>query len=188
MLDDYGFEIYEENPYPIAYLLTFRTYASWLHGDEGFSVDRNGNTTYGTPRRDVNVPLKDVMRREQKAPSLILDGGQRTTVHKSIVSVCEHRGYLLRALNVRSNHAHIVVSAAVNPEKPVNEFKAYATRALRAEQMVGPEAKIWSRGASTRYLWKPKHVDAAVDYVKYCQEDVPFEFREMEERSGSIRR
>jgi hypothetical protein len=33
MLDDYGFEIYEENEFPIAYLLTFRTFGTWLHGD-----------------------------------------------------------------------------------------------------------------------------------------------------------
>lgn len=32
MLDEYGFEIYEENEFPIAYLLTFRTFGTWLHG------------------------------------------------------------------------------------------------------------------------------------------------------------
>jgi hypothetical protein len=33
MLDDYGFEIYEENEFPIAYLLPVRTFGTWLHGD-----------------------------------------------------------------------------------------------------------------------------------------------------------
>ncbi len=31
--DDYGFEKYEENKLPLAYLLTFSTYGTWLHGD-----------------------------------------------------------------------------------------------------------------------------------------------------------
>ena len=49
MLDDHGFEIYEENDFPLAYLLTLRTYATWLHGDDRQSVDRNGNNIYGRP-------------------------------------------------------------------------------------------------------------------------------------------
>lgn len=81
-------------------------------------------------------------------------------------------------MNVRTNHAHAVVSATVNPEKIVNDFKAYATRRLRSEGLIGLERKVWSRGASTRYLWKPRHVLAAVDYVLYCQEDIPFEFKD----------
>ncbi len=37
-LDDYGFERYEENSFPIAYLLTWRTFGTWLHGDERTSM------------------------------------------------------------------------------------------------------------------------------------------------------
>jgi hypothetical protein len=33
-LDEYGYERWEENTFPLAYLLTFRTYGTWLHGDE----------------------------------------------------------------------------------------------------------------------------------------------------------
>ena len=32
MLDDHGFEIYENNAFPQAYLLTIRTFGTWLHG------------------------------------------------------------------------------------------------------------------------------------------------------------
>jgi REP element-mobilizing transposase RayT len=177
-VDDYGFELFETNEFPIAYLLTFRTYGTWLHGDERSSVRRNGNNRYGGPKLTASVPLRDLMRETQTRESFILDSAQRKCVEVANTEVCKFRNYVLRALNVRTDHGHAVVSAAIKPEKIVNDFKVYATRRLRSEGLCGPEEKIWSRGASTRYLWKPRHVLGAVDYVKYCQEDIPFEFRD----------
>jgi REP element-mobilizing transposase RayT len=178
MLDDYGFEVYEENSFPIAYLLTFRTYGTWLHGDERGSVRRNANTRYGESKITPSVPLAELMQNTKYAAALVLNPEQRKCVDIAIKEVCEVRKYLLRALNVRTNHAHAVVSAALKPEKIVNDFKVYATRRLRTEWLCPITQKVWARGASTRYLWKPRHVEAAVDYVKYCQEDLPFEFRD----------
>ena len=34
MLDEYGFEQFEQNSFPLAYLITFSTYGTWLHGDD----------------------------------------------------------------------------------------------------------------------------------------------------------
>ncbi|NOT47517.1 MAG: hypothetical protein HOP17_07175 [Acidobacteria bacterium] len=178
MLDDRGFEVYEENSFPIAYLLTFRTYGTWLHGDDRGSVRRNGNNRYQGPKVSASVPLSEAMVEGQRGSIFVLNSDQRRCVEAAITEVCEFRNYLLRAVNVRTNHAHVVASAGVKPEKIVNDFKVYATRRLRKEGMCDGEQKIWSRGASTRYLWKPRHVEAAIDYVKYCQEDVPFEFRD----------
>lgn len=178
MLDDHGFEIYEQNEFPIAYLLTFRTYGTWLHGDARTSVRKNGNNRYGGPKITPSVPLAESMQDMQKQAAFVLNGDQRECVQAAIIEVCEFRKYLLRAVNVRTNHGHVVASASVKPEKIVNDFKVYSTRRLRAEGLCDSELKIWSRGASTRYLWKPRHVDGAVDYVKYCQEDIPFEFRD----------
>ncbi len=177
-VDDYGFELFETTDFPIAYLLTFRTFGTWLHGDERRSVRRNGNNRHVGPKVSASVPLRELMRESQKGESSILDPDQRKCVKAAIKEVCEFRNYLIRAMNVRTNHIHVVASAAVKPEKIVNDFKVYATRRLRSEGLCGPEEKIWSRGASTRYLWKPRHVEGAVDYVKYCQEDIPFEFRD----------
>ena len=178
MLDDHGFEVYEENAFPIAYLLTFRTYGTWLHGDDRGSVRRNGNNIYGGPRIVPSIPLKEEMQNVRKGPPFLLDLQQRKCIEAAVIEVCEFRKYRQRAINVRTNHAHAVISATVKPEKIVNDFKVYATKALRSERLVSIEQKIWSRGASTRYLWKPRHVQAAVDYVLYCQEDIPFEFKD----------
>ncbi len=174
-LDDYGFERYEENIFPIAYLITFRTFGTWLHGDSRTSMQRSRDKRFGTIRLDANVPLEEAMRKGFKQEPVILSDPQRNIVDIAIREVCEYRKYSLRALNIRSNHGHVVVSAAMKPEKIAGDFKAYSTRRLREQGLTGPNERVWSRGASTRYLWKPHHVEAAVEYVLYSQGDVPFE-------------
>ncbi|MBV9242041.1 MAG: transposase [Acidobacteria bacterium] len=175
-VDDYGFPLFEENEFPIACLITFRTYATWFHGDEKGSVGRTATNIYGKPGITPSVPLTEDMSATRKFESTILNPEERAVASSAIQEVCEHRGYTLRALNTRTNHVHSVVSHLGKPEKIVNDFKAYATRALRRKWQRSGDERIWSRGASTRYLWKPRHVDAAIDYVLYCQEDIPFEF------------
>lgn len=64
---------------PIAYFLTFRTYASWLHGDERFSVDSKHNI-YGSPRINLNKQLEDAMKIRCAENEFILNAAQRETV------------------------------------------------------------------------------------------------------------
>lgn len=173
-LDDYGFDKYEENPFPIAYLLTWRTYGTWLHGDERGSFQRMRDKRFGTISIEPSVPLTEYMAERQKHATFILDILQRNAVEASIKETCSYRGWGLKASNVRTNHVHVVSSAQLKPEKMVNDFKAYSTRRLRTDGLIDSETRVWSRGASTRYLWKPAHVAAAIDYVLYGQGDVPF--------------
>lgn len=175
MLDNYGFEVYETNEFPLAYLLTFRTYGTWLHGDERLSVDRHGNNIYGTPLIAPNQKLYDAMKAELKHPPVILNEVQRATVEQAIRTLCEQRPYHLQAINVRTNHIHAVVSAQAKPERIADAFKSFATKLLREKQLVEPALQIWSRGRSRRYLWKPRHVELAIEYVLYGQGDTPFE-------------
>ncbi|MBX3294010.1 MAG: transposase [Acidobacteria bacterium] len=174
-LDEYGFERYEENAFPVAYLITFRTYGTWLHGDERSSMQRGRDRRFGTIRLAPNVPLEEKMADGMKNSAVLLTEQQRGLVDIAIRETCEHRGFGLRACNVRTNHVHVVVKASVKPEKIAGDFKSYSTRLLRKAGEFLPDQKIWTRGASTRYLWKPHYVDAAIEYVLYSQGDVPFE-------------
>jgi hypothetical protein len=92
-------------------------------------------------------------------------------VEKAIRDVCLHRNYFLHAISVRTNHVHTVVSAASKPEPVMNAFKAYATRELRNGGLLNRGTTPWSRHGSTRYLWKERHVEKAIDYVLYGQGD-----------------
>ena len=168
-------ENWDDNDFPLAYLITIRTFGTWLHGDERASVDTHGYNIFGTSKRTPSDKLIRQMRENMNANAVVFDKQQRAVVQKSIEEVCAHRDYQLRAMNVRTNHAHSVVSAQVKPEIIANAFKSYATRELRRAHLIGHDVSPWSRGRSRRYLWKSNHVAAAIDYVLYCQGVVTFE-------------
>ena len=169
-------EDWDDSEYPLAYLITIRTFGTWLHGDERRSVDTQSRyNVYGAAKRPADPGLEERMRENMHAQPFILDQTQRSIVDAAIREVCTHRDFALHALNVRSNHSHTVVAAACKPEPVANAFKSYATRALRQEGLIGAEVRVWSRGRSRRYLWDDRSVSAAIDYVLYCQGDEEFE-------------
>ena len=168
-VNDYDFD---DNEFPLAYLITIRCYGTWLHGDDRLTVDRHGLNIYGTPRRATNPTLERLMRQKMKEEPVLLNGGQRAVVKKAINEVCDYRGYDLKAVNVRTNHAHAVVTAQSKPEPIVDAFKSYSTRKLREAGLLGGNVRPWARGRSRRYLWKPQHVSRAIDYVLYGQGDI----------------
>jgi REP element-mobilizing transposase RayT len=162
---------WDDNEAPLGYLLTFRTYGTWLHGDERHSVDRHGKNIYGVPKVPPSQNLSRVMSDNRGGEEFLLNGPQRAVVESAIRIVCEIRSYVLHAINVRTNHAHVVVGAAAPPEKMINAFKANATRELRAAGLVNGDQQVWSRGGSRRYLWKPNHLPGAIDSVINGQGD-----------------
>lgn len=94
-----------------------------------------------------------------------LDAVRRDAVLKAIREVCAQRGWRLLAAHVRSTHVHTVAEAEVPPERVMNDFKAYASRRLNLMGLDPPQRKRWTRHGSTRWLWKPQHVTAAIQYV-----------------------
>ena len=170
MQDDHGFEIFEENEFPLAYLFTFRTFGTWLHGDERESIGRDGRNHYGKPRIQPNPEFESAMKDEMKHTPFILTKPMRRTVEFAIKELCQRRGYGLLAANTRTN-----LSAQMKPERIADALKANATKMLRQELLISSSTKVWSRGRSRRYLWKPRHVSGAIDYVLYCQSDLPFD-------------
>jgi REP element-mobilizing transposase RayT len=148
-----------------AYLITFRCYGTWLHGDERGSVDRRYYNRYGeaTIKPDVEIQARKANLR--KSEPYFLGASERQVVESAIKEVCNVRGYALLALNVRTEHVHIVVSNSGKPERMMDSFKAYSTKALRNAGLLEVNAKPWSRHGSTRYLWTEDHIAKAVDYV-----------------------
>lgn len=149
---------------PLGYFITFHTYATWLHGDVRGSVDPKHNA-YGAPRV---TPDPELLRRDASKvvhEPVTLDPDRRDVVERTIREVCEHRGWSIHALHVRTNHVHLVVSADVPPERVMNAIKSWSTRRMVEAGLLTRGARGWTRHGSTRYLWKPEHVAAAIDYV-----------------------
>jgi len=67
--------------------------------------------------------------------------------------------------HVRSHHVHTVVEAEAEPERVMHDFKIYASRGLTRMSLDEPNRKRRVRHGSTRWLWKPQHVSAAIQYV-----------------------
>jgi REP element-mobilizing transposase RayT len=160
---------------PIAYLITIRTYGTWLHGDGRGAVDRHDHHRYRTPRIAANKALVSAEKAQLKHRPVILNESQRVIVEQAIREVCENRSYRLLAVNARTNHVHSVITTPGEPELAMNTFKAYATRHLREAGLLPPNVKPWSRHGSTPYLWTPEEVERAIDYVINGQGDEPFE-------------
>ena len=167
---------FDGNSFPLAYLITFRCYGTWVHGDQRGSMDRRGHNIYGAPRLAPNQKLEQADIEELKYPPVTLNAAQRDAVESAIGEVCKHRGFRLDAVNVRTNHVHAVVAAGCKPEAVMNAFKSYATRNLRERGLMSPDVKPWVRHGSTRYLWRPGQVEKAIDYVLHGQGDEPPEF------------
>jgi REP element-mobilizing transposase RayT len=98
-------------------------------------------------------------------PPYELDSYRRAIVLETLQQVCLHRGWNLLAAHVRSSHVHVIVEAKSPPEKMMNDFKAYASRALNRLDGDGPSRKRWARHGSTRWLWKDQDVRDAIRYV-----------------------
>ena len=156
------------------YLITFRCYGTWLHGDERGSVDRRYQNRYGDERIKPDFEMQARKAGLMKAESFFLRAAERQIVDAAIREVCSFREYLLFALNVRTEHVHVVTGNHGRPERIMDSFKAYATKALRSAGLLDANARAWSRHGSTRYLWTEDHIAAAVDYVVNGQGgDVP---------------
>ena len=94
-----------------------------------------------------------------------LDQIRRNAVLEAIQEVCVHRSWNLLAAHVRSNHVHTVVETEAPPERVLGDFKAYASRRLNRMKLDEPNRKRWAHHGSTRWLWKPQHISAAIQYV-----------------------
>jgi REP element-mobilizing transposase RayT len=155
---------------PLAYFISFRTYGTWLHGDERGSIDRFHNR-YREPYLPPNKLWQLHNREQLKQVPYVLGARERGSVTKAISDTCELRNWCLHALNVRTNHVHTVVTANCIPGRVLNAFKANATRQLRADRLWPHRHSPWSERGSKRRLWNERSVANAIDYVLNGQGD-----------------
>ncbi len=115
---------------PLAYFISFRTYGTWLHGDQRGSIDRFHNR-YRSPYIPPNEKWRHYNEQKLRTKPLILKARQRRSIEAAIRETCDIRHWWLRAINVRTNHVHTVVTAHKKPGLVLNAFKANSTRQLR---------------------------------------------------------
>jgi hypothetical protein len=83
---------------PLAYLISFRVYGTWLHGDRRGSVDRFHNR-YGSPRFPPNEQWRKYNLGSLKQSPVKLGSRRRAPIKKAIRETCKIRRWPLLALN-----------------------------------------------------------------------------------------
>jgi REP element-mobilizing transposase RayT len=150
---------------PLAYFLTWTCYGTWIHGDDRGSVD-DQNRAHGTPF----LPRQPARHRHEsallRAEPFLLTDPMRLLVDRTIRDHCSILHWPCFALNVRTNHVHAVVGAThPDPGAVAGQLKAWSTRRLREAGLVESGRPLWTKRASTRYVWNDEGLRAAVDYV-----------------------
>jgi alanyl-tRNA synthetase/REP element-mobilizing transposase RayT len=155
----------ERGSRPIAYFITFTTYGTWMHGSDKGSVDRDHNIP-GTPLVEPDADRQATESNLKKGDPFTLDAKARSIVERTIQEVAEHRAWRIHAVNVRTNHVHVVVTSDATAEQTMLDFKSYATRRLVEAGSAPSGAKVWTRHGSTRYLWDVDDAESACVYVR----------------------
>jgi REP element-mobilizing transposase RayT len=157
--------MWNDTELPLGYLITFRCYGTWLHGDERGSIDRSHNR-HKSPYLPQSVNRHKRNSEMLRSEPSILNANQRLIVDAAIKEVCTHREWFLHTLNVRTNHIHAVVSiGSLSPSLALNAFKSYATRRLRENGAWKLPHSPWADCGSKRYLWNERSLALAIDYV-----------------------
>jgi len=149
---------------PIGYFLTWVTYGTWLPGDSRGWVEYRHGWQLPDPVREAEAAAK------MAEDACRLGKQQRGAVEGQIGETCRHRGWHLHAVNCRSNHVHVVVSAAdVRPKKIRTDLKAWATKCLK-QRFDAQRENWWAERGSIRFLYDEDSLEAAVAYVTEGQD------------------
>lgn len=149
---------------PVGFFLTWVTYGTWLPGDARGWVEYRHGWKMPDPVREAEAAAK------MTEDACRLTQAQRTAVERQIAETCRHRGWPLHAVNCRSNHIHVVVSAAdTRPKKIRSDLKAWATRCLK-QHFGGQRDNWWADRGSISFLFDEDHLAAAIAYVNDAQD------------------
>ena len=153
-------------PPTLAYFLTWTTHGTWLPGDDRGWV-HHGDGAAGRPYGSPDPQRERRARLRLEGEPVALDARQRRIVEDAIRDTCRTRGWPVWALNVRTNHVHVLLTAPQqSPERVMTSLKAWATRRLNEAGPSPTPGKLWTRHGSTRYIKSQATLGRAMEYVQ----------------------
>ena len=164
----YSDQEFKDDHTPLAFLISFRCFGTWLHGDSRGSVDRFHNV-YGTPKLGREPARVRYERTLMTQPPVRLNAKRRAAAEQGVKDACKKRGWQLWVVNARTNHVQSVVTANCSSKKVLTALKAYATKAMRETGCWQSKESPWSYRGSRRRLFTERSLVAAIDYVQYDQ-------------------
>jgi REP element-mobilizing transposase RayT len=157
------------------WLFTWRTYGSWLPGEDGFvgyyrAADgqrKIDNTPGELPTRAIPA-LERYAREVMQGEPVVLIPAQAEVLLAQFQQTAAYRGWVIDAVAVMVNHVHIVfgVPGDPKPSAMLRDWKSYASRALNRAGPKRPAGGRWADGGSTRPIKTDEHRLAAIRYVR----------------------
>ena len=148
----------------LAYFLTWTTYGTWLPGDSRGWVNRH--RTHGEVVEPSQPALENHARGLLKESPVVLSAPMRTVTDAAMRRICDELGWCVHALEVRSNHVHVVVTIQdASPGKVMGILKVNGTRALNTLAGRGRRDRWWTKDGSKRIVNSQESLNAAIRYV-----------------------
>jgi REP element-mobilizing transposase RayT len=151
---------------PLAYHIIWTTYGTWLPGDPRGWI-KSGVFGVQEPNPELEQHAREMMAEDE----VRLTPEQRAAVEQTIRDHCRIRKWLLHAVNVRSNHVHVVVTCDCDGEKARDEFKLWTSR--RLSDLAGLTIPV-ARKAGRRHWWTEKGDALAIDDERYFENAVEY--------------
>ncbi|HUY90912.1 MAG TPA: transposase [Pirellulales bacterium] len=158
------------------WLLTSTFYGNWLPGDPrgfvGKMRDGSGaHVTHNVPGTPYDADLPRLARfaaDRLKCLPIKLDAAQAEVLLAQFQETANYRKWLLLAVAVMTNHAHLVVGVPGDPDPSdvLGDFKSYGSRALNRRWARPASGTWWTESGSKRKLGGEAEVLAAVRYVR----------------------
>jgi REP element-mobilizing transposase RayT len=152
----------------LAYHIVWTMYGTWLPGDWRGWVKKR---IWGIWPPDAEIERQ--ARERMAEPMVLLTDEQRAIVERTIADHCRIRGWTLHAVNARSNHVHVVVTADRDPVEVRDQFKAWCSRKLSdAAGLTDTVAKSagrrhwFSEGGDAEIIDNQDYLANAVRYVR----------------------
>jgi REP element-mobilizing transposase RayT len=150
------------------YHLVWTTYGTWLPGDERGWM-RKGDPAVQPPHPERERACREGMSEEM----VLLDDVQQQIVAATIVAHSRHRGWVLLALAVKTNHVHVVVDADRPGDLVRDQLKGWCSRRLsdsagltQQQTKTGGRRRWFTEGAYVRQIENEEYLQAAIEYVK----------------------
>jgi REP element-mobilizing transposase RayT len=157
------------------WLLTWRTYGTWLPGDErGFVdpvLDEQGHRVIhnlpGTPIDADNPRLHKYSQEILRGPAVYLTREQAAALLEQFQETARHRGWELLAVSILPNHVHLIVGVNGDPDPAslLRDFKSYGSRRLNRLWPIPASRTWWAESGSRRILRTDEYRFQAMQYV-----------------------
>jgi REP element-mobilizing transposase RayT len=157
------------------WFLTWRTYGTWLPGDERGFVDpilnehgeRVIHNLPGTPLDKDNPQLHHYAREVMRGSAVYLIGEQPVELFDQFQETARHRGWELLTVAILTNHVHLIVGVGGDPDPStlLRDFKSYGSRRLNRRWTVPVSKTWWAESGSRRTLKTEESRNQAVQYI-----------------------